>query len=323
MRRESMTVEYEDTDNNKIIPQIVDDAQAATTQDIPDSMPNIEQPIGAEKGSLLVMLPGQSSPLTFVGQTSIVFGRYDPATGLSPTVDLTPYFGKSLGVSRRHAEIFLHEGRYFVRDLDSANGTLLNNKKVTNQPQPIRSGDQLHLGELLLIVFMSDKEPTNPSKKQLPIGLQRLYLRHHHLVEKLATEGMTVGFLGNSVLSYLNSLNDIQATILAANQQPDQPLTINGIYITNQPNTIEIQVQIHQELLIYLRDTIQKLISQIPTTVDESLSLMMYRRCALALLENLTSIEEDDVHFNLYIDRLENDLQKLFDSHLQIVNLDA
>lgn len=319
-----MTGEYDDKQNNKlIIPQMTDDEQSATTQDIPDSMPNIEQSIGVDGGSLLVMLPGQSSPITFVEQSSIVFGRYDPSTGLSPTVDLTPYFGKSLGVSRRHAEIFLQDGRYFVRDLDSANGTTLNGKKVTNQPQAIRSGDQLHLGELLLVVFMSDKEPTIPTRKQTPIGLQRLYLQHHHLVEKLSSDGMTVGFLSNSLMAYLQSLNDIQTTILAANHHPNQPLTINGIYVTNQLNTVEIQLQIHQELLIYLRDTIQKLINQIPPTVDESLSLMMYRRSAQAILEQLTPIREDDVHFNVYVDRLENDLHKLFDSRLQIVNLDV
>lgn len=45
-------------------------------------------------------------------------------------------------VSRRHAAILLDRGRYFVEDLDSRNGTFLNEQRVVNR-MPLRDGDQL------------------------------------------------------------------------------------------------------------------------------------------------------------------------------------
>jgi phosphoserine phosphatase RsbU/P len=45
-------------------------------------------------------------------------------------------------VSRRHAAILRERGRYFVEDLQSRNGTLLNDKRVTGRA-PLNEGDQL------------------------------------------------------------------------------------------------------------------------------------------------------------------------------------
>ena len=45
-------------------------------------------------------------------------------------------------VSRRHAAILLERGRYFVEDLDSRNGTFLNDQRIVNRT-PLRDGDQL------------------------------------------------------------------------------------------------------------------------------------------------------------------------------------
>jgi serine phosphatase RsbU (regulator of sigma subunit)/pSer/pThr/pTyr-binding forkhead associated (FHA) protein len=45
-------------------------------------------------------------------------------------------------VSRRHAAIFRDRGRFFVEDLNSRNGTFLNDSKVVDRT-PLRDGDQL------------------------------------------------------------------------------------------------------------------------------------------------------------------------------------
>jgi len=37
----------------------------------------------------------------------------------------------NLGVSKKHAAITLQNGSYFIEDLNSTNGTLLNNEKIT------------------------------------------------------------------------------------------------------------------------------------------------------------------------------------------------
>jgi ABC transport system ATP-binding/permease protein len=48
-------------------------------------------------------------------------------------------------VSRKHAQIELREGRYFLVDLGSFNGTLLNDQRVS-QPVPLSGGDLIQLG---------------------------------------------------------------------------------------------------------------------------------------------------------------------------------
>jgi hypothetical protein len=47
-------------------------------------------------------------------------------------------------VSRRHAELFIEDGRWLLRDLDSSNGTWLNGRRVVEAE--VRPGDVLHLG---------------------------------------------------------------------------------------------------------------------------------------------------------------------------------
>jgi hypothetical protein len=47
-------------------------------------------------------------------------------------------------VSRRHAELFVEEGRWLLRDLGSSNGTYLNGRRVLHAE--VRPGDVLHLG---------------------------------------------------------------------------------------------------------------------------------------------------------------------------------
>jgi serine/threonine protein kinase len=53
-------------------------------------------------------------------------------------------------VSRNgHAKLIFHQGVWFVEDLNSSNGTFLNNERVA-QPVPLRSGDELRLGDVVL-----------------------------------------------------------------------------------------------------------------------------------------------------------------------------
>jgi pSer/pThr/pTyr-binding forkhead associated (FHA) protein len=54
-------------------------------------------------------------------------------------------------VSQLHARIFRRDGRLFVEDLGSTNGTYLNRKPVS-APVPIRKGDRLQIGKTVLEV---------------------------------------------------------------------------------------------------------------------------------------------------------------------------
>ena len=49
-------------------------------------------------------------------------------------------------VSSTHAQITLHEGALYLRDLGSRNGTWVNAQQVTT-PHLLRDGDVVHVGE--------------------------------------------------------------------------------------------------------------------------------------------------------------------------------
>ncbi len=49
-------------------------------------------------------------------------------------------------VSRKHAELSLSEGKLYIKNLSSANGTYLNNVKLDNEQHELHDGDELSLG---------------------------------------------------------------------------------------------------------------------------------------------------------------------------------
>jgi len=101
--------------------------------------------------SLVVINSGRR--ITLDANDDLLMGRKDNARGIFPDVDLGLDEGYDAGVSRRHAILSPTPTGWVVEDLDSANGTFLNGKRVLpKQPAPVRSGDELKLGTLLLRV---------------------------------------------------------------------------------------------------------------------------------------------------------------------------
>jgi len=85
----------------------------------------------------------------------VIIGRLDAERAVFPDVDLTNEQGIEKGLSRRHARISRHEGQVVLEDLQSLNGTFLNaTRLVPNLPYPLKDGDQLQLGKLVLTVHL-------------------------------------------------------------------------------------------------------------------------------------------------------------------------
>ena len=104
-------------------------------------------PTAARTGQAqLVLADGQS--VVLAGKTSYLIGREDPVSGIFPEVDTTRSDGDTAGVSRRHAEIIQQNGQWFLADLNSTNGSFVNNQRVTpHTRQPLQAGDQIRLGK--------------------------------------------------------------------------------------------------------------------------------------------------------------------------------
>ena len=67
-------------------------------------------------------------------------------------------------ISRHHAEIIYENGQLLINDLNSANGTFLNNKKVMSKTL-IRKGDIIHFDELEFRVTLNNISDCTSGRK--------------------------------------------------------------------------------------------------------------------------------------------------------------
>ena len=132
--------------------------------------------------TLRIEIEGGPEPIVVRPKQELVFGRRDPATGAMPDIDLTPYAGYRMGVSRRHAAIRTADDNHLdVWDLGSSNGTFLNGQRLNaHRPYRLRDGDQLRLGQMVIRVFFQPPErraagepvasTTRPTAERMPVA---------------------------------------------------------------------------------------------------------------------------------------------------------
>jgi hypothetical protein len=99
----------------------------------------------------------------------IRLGRIDPREGVYPDIDLTADLAMEHGVSREHACIFRRGDVVEVEDLASTNGTRLNGTRLAPYlPVPLKHGDQLLLGRLLIeVCFGANQRRTTTTRTRL------------------------------------------------------------------------------------------------------------------------------------------------------------
>jgi predicted component of type VI protein secretion system len=86
----------------------------------------------------LIILKGRSA------NQAIPIGQGPTTLGRQPGCEITL---KSSQVSRKHCQIFEHEGGLKVKDLGSSNGTFVNNQQIDG-PHPLNPGDILAVGSI-------------------------------------------------------------------------------------------------------------------------------------------------------------------------------
>src|SRR5215467_6865446 len=96
------------------------------------------------KLSLVVLTAGkQEGKILPIALSQFVIGR-DPQCQLRPASAL---------ISKRHCALIQREGKAFVRDFDSTNGTFVNNEQVKGEIE-LHNGDQLKIGPLMFTVLL-------------------------------------------------------------------------------------------------------------------------------------------------------------------------
>jgi pSer/pThr/pTyr-binding forkhead associated (FHA) protein len=103
------------------------------------------------KLSLVVRSPGPNEGKVLeIKLSQFVVGR-DPQCHLRPASPM---------ISKRHCAVLQREGKVFVRDFDSTNGTFVNNEPVKGEVE-LHNSDQLKMGPLLFEVRIEAGAPVN------------------------------------------------------------------------------------------------------------------------------------------------------------------
>jgi pSer/pThr/pTyr-binding forkhead associated (FHA) protein len=100
---------------------------------------------------LILMDMDLNAQFPLPSDNEITIGRVDPHRGIRPDIDLSK-FDPASRISRRHARITSRSGQFYIEDLGSANGTVINgrNRLKPQEPYPLVNGDVLKIGETTL-----------------------------------------------------------------------------------------------------------------------------------------------------------------------------
>ena len=130
-----------------------------TSKPRPSGFPTPAAGAAEEKLSLVLISEGDGHRFVVQprGQTALI-GRNDRKAKVIVDIDPTGESGQGYGVSRRHARVHYLNGIYLLEDLESLNGTYLNERKLRPYlPEVLHDGDQVKLGDLTLKVSLEGK----------------------------------------------------------------------------------------------------------------------------------------------------------------------
>ena len=106
--------------------------------------------VGLRPAVLRVIEPVRAAWEMPVAKNPLLFGRALPQEGYRPDFDMSFYDPEGY-VSRRHGQIIEARNGYFIIDLGSSNGTLVNERLLpAHKPRLLRNGDKITIGEVVL-----------------------------------------------------------------------------------------------------------------------------------------------------------------------------
>jgi hypothetical protein len=98
-----------------------------------------------------LLIPGGGRAALPTDRANMLIGCRDTANNIFPDIDLTPFGGQTSGASRKHARLSYANGQWTIVDLDSVNGTFVNEARIApNVPTPVQDRAQLRFGKIAL-----------------------------------------------------------------------------------------------------------------------------------------------------------------------------
>ena len=96
------------------------------------------------------VVAAQSPPITLLwdGQTSFHFTKPEVTIGRDPACDATL---EDKTVSNEHARLSFHHNQWWLEDMQSTNGTFLNEERLSS-PTVVTTSDQVRCGQVILSI---------------------------------------------------------------------------------------------------------------------------------------------------------------------------
>lgn len=112
--------------------------------------PQVEETVVADRGTIpliaLAKLEGPGGKELIIADVERIFGRSDFEQFLPWDAART--------ISRRHFRIFYRAGRWYIEDLNSTNGTIVNGEDIRGKgPRPVKDGDMISPAGVVNLVF--------------------------------------------------------------------------------------------------------------------------------------------------------------------------
>lgn len=120
----------------------------------PDERPLSHETVWQPYDFKLVLEQGLSIGKEFLlSETEMLVGRRDPEQDFIPDIDLfdqeTP---NNRYISRRQARLYFRNNKLFLEDLDSSNGTAINNKLIApHEPRTLALNDRVLFGQSVML----------------------------------------------------------------------------------------------------------------------------------------------------------------------------
>lgn len=189
-----------------------------------------EELIRRHAGMFVFQIMGHDQPLLTHIHPRITIGRFSPGE-TPPTVDLGPYSASTLGVSRQHAVIATSEKGYTLQDLNSTNGTWVNERKLApNETVPINNGDMLRFGQLACYTYFQP-----PSTKTAVLAISFTMISSSEEAIRLTPRSLLT-----AVSPYLMAISGLQMVVNEARQSPQTDVIVESIQFDASKSSVRI-----------------------------------------------------------------------------------
>lgn len=225
-------------------------AEAMPTRPVPEA-PELQG------SGIALVIRGYQEPILAQG-SPMILGRYDPGFH-QPIVDLTPFNAGASGVSRRHACIYYQDGQFLIEDLDSTNGTWINQQRLpAGKKHGLQNGDLIQLGQLVLNIYFGRADALRSVEERISFRIPSANFSPH--------------FLATRVSPYLTALATIQTICDERLRRQASQIEINGIH-RDGPMTLTVDMTGAREALRLAKGPLKTWRKENAATINRFLSL--------------------------------------------------